>query len=97
VQIARHHHERFDGKGYPSRLAGDDIPLAARIASIADVYDALRCRRSYRPAFGHPVAMRILMEGARGQFDPRLLQCLQQVGTEFERIFRELPDGPPGQ
>ena len=92
LEVARHHHERFDGKGYPDRLAGADIPLAARIAAIADVYDALRSRRSHRPAFAHPVAVRIMVEGSVGQFDPQLLRCFQSVAAQFERIFRETKD-----
>lgn len=89
--IARHHHERFDGKGYPDRLTGNDIPLAARIVSIADVYDALRSRRPHKPALSHAVAMQSMTESATGQFDPLLWQAFRLCAAEFERIAREEP------
>ncbi|MFO0865815.1 MAG: HD domain-containing protein [Gemmataceae bacterium] len=92
IDIARHHHERYDGAGYPDRLAGERIPLAARILSIADVYDALRCKVKYRPAMSHLAAMEMMLEGSVGQFDPNLLSVLRNVGGEFERIFAEFPD-----
>jgi response regulator RpfG family c-di-GMP phosphodiesterase/serine/threonine protein kinase len=86
--ITRHHHERYDGSGYPDRLAGNAIPLAARIVSIADVYDALRCRRSYKPALSHLAAVQ-LMTASIGQFDPALLQAFQRCAQRFEQIFQE--------
>jgi putative two-component system response regulator len=89
-EIIRHHHERWDGVGYPDGLAGDAIPLAARIVTVADVYDALRSRRTYRPALAHSVAVRLMGESS-GQFDPDLLQAFQKCAAEFERIFKELP------
>ena len=87
--IIRHHHERHDGTGYPDRLAGNAIPLPARIVSIADVYDALRCRRSYKPALSHNAAVQ-LMTGSTGQFDPALLLAFQRCADRFEEIFRDL-------
>jgi response regulator RpfG family c-di-GMP phosphodiesterase/tRNA A-37 threonylcarbamoyl transferase component Bud32 len=92
IDIARHHHERYDGNGYPDRLAGDQIPLAARIMAIADVYDALRCKVKYRPPMSHMAAMEMVLEGSKGQFDPNLLDVLRAVGSEFEAIFAEFPD-----
>jgi putative nucleotidyltransferase with HDIG domain len=71
--IIRSHHERWDGKGYPDGLAGEEIPLAARILCVADVYDALTTTRSYRPGMGHRRAAEI-MRGSPGQFDPELLE-----------------------
>jgi response regulator RpfG family c-di-GMP phosphodiesterase len=88
--IIRHHHERYDGTGYPDQLAGTAIPLAARIVSIPDVYDALRCRRTYKPALAHHAAVQ-LMSGSLGQFDPALLQAFQHCAGKLEEIFRELP------
>lgn len=92
IDIVRHHHERYDGTGYPDRLAGNKIPLAARIVAIADVYDALRSRRAYRPAVSHDAALRIMLDPANGQFDPALVQAFENVASQFERVFRELPD-----
>jgi response regulator RpfG family c-di-GMP phosphodiesterase len=92
IDIARHHHERFDGKGYPDRLAGTDIPLAARIVSICDVYDALRSRRVYKPALSHNAALQVMTEASSGQFDPALILVLHRCSDQFERTFRELGD-----
>jgi response regulator RpfG family c-di-GMP phosphodiesterase len=86
IDIARHHHERWDGSGYPDRLAGPAIPLAARIVAIADVYDALRCRRPYRPALPHAAAVQILTTSP-GHFDPNLMQVFERLAPIFERIF----------
>jgi len=91
IDITRHHHERFDGHGYPDRLAGSDIPLGARLVAMGDVYDALRCRRPYKPALSHMAALQV-MTGQTGQFDPALMPILQRCAPQFERIFRELPD-----
>jgi HD-GYP domain-containing protein (c-di-GMP phosphodiesterase class II) len=92
ADIARHHHERFDGEGYPDRLAGSNIPLAARLVAIGDVYDALRSRRSYKPALSHSTAIQVMTKVSAGQFDPDLLQVYQRCGNDFERIFREVAD-----
>ena len=92
IDIARHHHERYDGTGYPDRLAGAAIPLSARIVAIGDVYDALRSRRACRPALSHNAAMQVMTETAVGQFDTLLLQTFENCATKFERIFREVPD-----
>jgi putative two-component system response regulator len=86
VDIARHHHERFDGNGYPDRLAGEEIPLSARIVAIADVYDALRSKRIYKPVLPHADAVRIMVEDT-GHFDPFLLATFQRCCEDFERIF----------
>jgi response regulator RpfG family c-di-GMP phosphodiesterase/tRNA A-37 threonylcarbamoyl transferase component Bud32 len=86
--ISRHHHERYDGSGYPDRLAGNAIPLAARIVAIADVYDALRSRRSYKPALSHLATVQ-LMTGSAGQFDPALLQAFHRCADRFDKIFQE--------
>jgi putative two-component system response regulator len=92
-EIARHHHERFDGKGYPDQLVGDAIPLAARILALADVYDALRSKRVYKPALSHAEAVRVMVEEDVGHFDPALLAVFQQCALRFERLFEELGDG----
>jgi response regulator RpfG family c-di-GMP phosphodiesterase len=90
--IVRHHHERFDGCGYPDRLAGECIPAAARIAAVADVYDALRRARPHKPAMSHAEAIRVLLQQSRGQFDPLLLDCLQEQEIEFGRLYHEIQD-----
>jgi putative two-component system response regulator len=92
IDIIRHHHERFDGKGYPDGLQGEAIPLAARIVAIGDVYDALRSRRPYKPALSHMAALQMMMEAAGQQFDPMLMRAFQQASPHFEKIFRENPD-----
>jgi response regulator RpfG family c-di-GMP phosphodiesterase len=90
--IVRHHHERWDGTGYPDRLAGDAIPPAARLAAVADVYDALRRMRMYKPAHSHATAVRMMLERSAGQFDPSLVDALRRCQGEFERIYRENED-----
>jgi response regulator RpfG family c-di-GMP phosphodiesterase len=92
IDITRHHHERFDGTGYPDRLAGTAIPLAARLVAICDVYDALRSRRVYKPALSHAASVQLMTEASPGHFDPALLQAFLACGSEFDRIFTELPD-----
>ncbi len=86
IDITRHHHERYDGQGYPDRLKGNDIPLAARIVAICDTYDGLRSRRAYKPAFKHSAALQLMFENSPGQFDPLLLQAFRRCEPEFERI-----------
>jgi putative two-component system response regulator len=92
VDIARHHHERFDGNGYPDRLAGANIPLPARLVAVADVYDALRSRRSYKPALSHTAALELMLEGAGAQFDPALAHAFERCAPCFERVYREFGD-----
>lgn len=91
AEIARHHHECFDGNGYPDRLAGKAIPLSARIAAICDTYDALCSPRPYRPALPHETAVQMILKNSPGQFDPDLLVAFEQVAADFAVIFRELP------
>lgn len=91
AEVARHHHERFDGNGYPDRLSGEGIPLAARIVAIADVYDALRSRRVYKPAMSHDAAVQIMSEDV-GHFDPFLLAAFRRCDAIFEQIFMTITD-----
>ncbi|MBL8798862.1 MAG: protein kinase [Planctomycetia bacterium] len=88
IDIVRHHHERWDGTGYPDRLVGEAIPLSARIVALADSYDALRSRRTHRPAFSHETTMQLIAQST-GQFDPHLLLSFQRCGEQLERIFRK--------
>lgn len=80
-QIAKYHHERYDGTGYPYGLAGEDIPLVARIMSIVDVYDALTSRRPYKEPFSHEKALAIIVKGSGTQFDPRLVEHFMNVSN----------------
>src|ERR1700733_8137509 len=92
IDIARHHHERFDGAGYPDRLTGEDIPLSARIVSIGDVYDALRSRRVYKVALSHTAAVEIMTQASTGQFDPALLRVFERCADKFDKIYRDLKE-----
>ena len=92
IAIIRHHHERYDGQGYPGRLAGAAIPLAARIVHIVDVYDALRSRRIYKPPLPHGVAMEVMCEQSAGQFDPDLLALFRECAADIDAIFCSIPD-----
>jgi len=82
--IIRHHHERFDGKGYPDSLKGEDIPFLARILSIADVYDALTTDRSYRQGMSHDVAVEIIRENSGSQFDPKIVGVFLDLCSKGE-------------
>ncbi len=88
--ICRHHHERFDGKGYPDGLKGDDIPISAQIVSVADVYDALVCERVYKDAIPKDEAFHMILNGACGIFSPKLMECLKNVREEFEKLADEM-------
>ena len=83
-QICRWHHERYDGGGYPDGLAGDDIPIAAQVVSLADVYDALTSQRVYKPAYTHQKTMEMIRNGECGAFNPILLECLNDVADRIE-------------
>lgn len=78
-QIARWHHERWDGKGYPDGLKGDEIPIAAQVVSVADVHDALTSVRVYKDAIPHQEAIQMILDGKCGEFNPLLLDCLLEV------------------
>ncbi len=84
--ICRHHHERWDGKGYPDNLADTDIPLSARILAIVDVYDALISPRIYKPAMSHEQAAQIILEGRGTQFDPDLVDVFHDLEQEFKQV-----------
>ena len=83
-EIVRHHHERHDGKGYPDKLKGDEIPLSARLVSIVDVYDALVSERVYKKPFDKPTAYQMIVDGKCGQFSPELLKCLEYARGQIE-------------
>lgn len=86
AEIARSHHERWDGSGYPDGLSGNDIPLSARIVAIADVYDALISKRIYKEAFSHQVAREIISEESGKHFDPVLVDAFLEVEADIVEI-----------
>jgi putative two-component system response regulator len=94
-EIALNHHERWDGRGYPSGLAGEAIPVAARIVSIVDVYDALTHDRIYRPAFAPETALGMMREQLGKQFDPILLTVFFSSLEQIHEISMENPDDAP--
>lgn len=93
-EICRWHHERYDGKGYPDGLKGDDIPIAAQVVALADVYDALTSERCYKKAYSHEDALNMILDGQCGSFNPLLLQCLQEITTVLKQ---ELTKNVSGQ
>lgn len=84
TQICRWHHERYDGKGYPDGLKGEEIPISAQVVSLADVYDALTSERCYKKAFSKEKALEMILDGQCGAFNPLLLLCLQEVIDRLE-------------
>lgn len=91
VDIARHHHERWDGRGYPDGLKGDEISLWAQVVSLADVYDALNCKRVYKEALPREQVLRMILGGACGVFNPELLRCFLEAEEKLFRIYRRNP------
>ncbi len=97
AEIALFHHEKWDGSGYPHGVRGDAIPMSARVVAIADTYDALRSRRSYKAGYSHEKSVDIIVNGddrldARGHFDPQLIALFSKHHAGFDRIWREFLD-----
>jgi hypothetical protein len=97
AEIALYHHEKWDGTGYPKGVGGETIPLSARIVQMADIYDALRSERPYKPSFSHEKAVEILTVGddridPRSHFDPRLIDLFADNHRAFEQIWIKLKD-----
>ncbi len=88
AEVARCHHERWDGTGYPDGLAGEDIPLPARLVALVAVYEALRSRRPHRPPLSHAQAVRLIAHDSPGQFDPTLVAAFLTVATRFDQIYQ---------
>jgi putative two-component system response regulator len=93
IAVAHSHHEKWDGSGYPDGLAGEDIPLAGRIMSLADVYDALRSKRPYKLAFSHEESCSIILKGAGKHFDPAVIAAFKDVESMFAEIHKHAYDG----
>ena len=91
-EICRWHHERWDGKGYPDGLKGEEIPISAQVVSIADVYDALTSERCYKKAFDHDTAIKMILDGQCGQFNPILLKCLKELSPRLFKMFSNETD-----
>ena len=100
-EVAVSHHERWDGKGYPYGLAGEDIPLSGRITMIADVYDALRSLRPYKPPFNHEQTLAIITKGdgrlEPSYFDPRVLEAFGDLHAEFQGVWGAYKDSGAGK
>jgi putative two-component system response regulator len=92
IDIAKHHHERWDGSGYPDGLSKEAIPLSARIMALVDVYDALRARRPYKEPFIHERAVEIISAGSGKQFDPAAVKAFLNVQEKFDAIMRQLSE-----
>jgi len=93
VAIARSHHEKWNGSGYPDGLSGENIPLSARIMAVADVYDALRSKRPYKDAFTHEESCSIIRDGSGQHFDPAIVDAFIAVETEFAEIRVRMDGG----
>lgn len=96
AEVAKYHHEKYDGTGYPEGKKGQDIPLSARIVFIADIYDALRSERYYKPAFSHEKAYEIITLGDGRvnpeHFDPKVLEAFKRIHEDFRSIYDKLKD-----
>ena len=91
AKVVRSHHERWDGSGYPDHLRGDEIPVAARVFAVADVFDALTTERPYRPASTIAQARSMIKAGSGSQFDPRVIEAFNTIGDEtFEQIGQRI-------
>ena len=97
AEIALFHHEKWDGSGYPHGVKGEEIPISARIVSLADTYDALRAERSYKPAYSHDQTVDVMINGDKridpsGHFDPGLIEIFSHNHLGFDKIWREFLD-----
>lgn len=94
-EVCRWHHERYDGRGYPDQLVGDDIPISAQIVALADVYDALTSDRCYKKAYSHETAIQMILDGQCGVFNPLLLDCLQDVAPSLQKELADAAGKKP--
>lgn len=92
IEIAQSHHEKYDGSGYPEGLAGDAIPLSARIVAVADIYDALRSKRPYKPALPHAEAREIIIRYGGTQLDPEITGAFDRRASEFDAVYTRHAD-----
>ena len=87
MNLAHYHHEKWNGQGYPCGLAGEDIPLSARVMAVADVFDALVSKRSYKEGFPFEKAMDIIREGSGNHFDPKVVNAFVNAQDEVHRVM----------
>jgi putative two-component system response regulator len=92
IAITRHHHERWDGGGYPQGLSGEEIPLSARIMAVADVYDALRSVRCYKPAYTHEHSADFIMRESGTHFDPQIVEAFSELSDDFRESRERMDD-----
>ncbi|MGD0726040.1 MAG: response regulator [Spirochaetia bacterium] len=92
IAIARSHHEKWDGSGYPDGLSGEDIPLSARIMAVTDVYDALRSKRCYKPVFSHEKSRAIIVESSGTHFDPSVVEAFCRLEEQFRKVCDSMED-----
>lgn len=91
-EIAYGHQEKWDGSGYPEGVAGEDIPISARLMAVADVYDALISKRVYKPAFPHEKAVAIILEGKGSHFDPDMVDAFEVIADKFKEVAEQFSD-----
>ena len=87
AEICRYHHERYDGRGYPDNLAGEEIPIAAQIVSLADCYDTMVSERTYKEAIAAEEAFLMIVRGECGVFSPKLLEVFRKCKEDLERVL----------
>ena len=92
IEIAKHHHEKWNGTGYPDGLKEEEIPLSARIMALVDVYEALRSRRPYKEPFSHEKAAQIITAGEGTSFDPRIIKAFLTIQQEFDKLSSRMND-----
>lgn len=92
AEIILNHHERWDGQGYPNKVKGDDIPVGARLMSVADVYDALVSRRAYKEPYPHEVAVKEILDGRGTQFDPDVVDAFMEIESQLPGIYERYID-----
>ena len=92
AEIARHHHEKYDGSGYPDGLKGDGIDLSCRIFALVDVYDALVSKRPYKEPFAHDRARSIIIDGKGSHFDPMVVEAFLSCEGRFQEIHKRYRD-----
>lgn len=87
IDIAKYHHERWDGSGYPCGLVGAEIPLSARIMALVDAYEALRARRPHKEPFSHQKAKQLILDGCGSSFDPQVVEAFCSIEEDFAAIY----------